>query len=281
MRAPTALAVERGRTRIGLWLSSWESDVRLTAEITKSSAIGVCLFGTASLESVMSKDAAPSDSTGPVNRHAPTAVERQRSQLERLLKDPVKPAFVPPPPKEKTIRPPREMMKNVQGSSAGAGSGEFHVYKASRRREYERLKLLEETSQKARCQLLLYIQPLISLQEVEEAAFERKRREAEELAESKTAKNRAKRQKKKERSKTKGSAPEGQGGGASDAPIKKRRLVNGQELVFRKPGEESDSDNEETVGPQVVPLVDTTESETPAETPQILDAPRITIHEDD
>jgi hypothetical protein len=75
-------------------------------------------------------------------------VERQRVQLDRLLKDPSKPAFVPNPPKEKNIRPAREMMKNVQGSSAGAGSGEFHVYKASRRREYERLKLLDETAQK-------------------------------------------------------------------------------------------------------------------------------------
>jgi hypothetical protein len=64
------------------------------------------------------------------------------------LKDPVKPAYLPPPPKEKTIRPAREMMKNVQGSSAGAGSGEFHVYKASRRREYERLKLMDEQMQK-------------------------------------------------------------------------------------------------------------------------------------
>jgi hypothetical protein len=87
-------------------------------------------------------------SEGPVNRHALTAVERQRAQLEKLLKDPAKPAYIPPPPKEQTIRPPREMMKNVQGSSAGAGSGEFHVYKAGRRREYERLKLLDETSQK-------------------------------------------------------------------------------------------------------------------------------------
>lgn len=39
-------------------------------------------------------------------------------------------------------------MKNVQGSSAGAGSGEFHVYKASRRREYERLQLMEEEAAK-------------------------------------------------------------------------------------------------------------------------------------
>ncbi|KAJ7783235.1 hypothetical protein B0H16DRAFT_1496051 [Mycena metata] len=206
-------------------------------------------------------------STGPVNRHALTAVERQRSQLDRLLKDPLKPAFVPPPPKEKTIRPAREMMKNVQGSSAGAGSGEFHVYKASRRREYERLKILEETSQK----------------EADEAAFERKRREAEEQAESKTAKNRAKRHKKKERSKTKGSAAEGQGdGGARDAPIKKRRLVNGQELVFRKPGEESDSEDEdEAVGPQAPTVPDIAELEIPADMPPVLDTPRITIHEDD
>jgi len=35
-------------------------------------------------------------------------------------------------------------MNNVQGSSAGAGSGEFHVYKASRRREYERLRAMDE-----------------------------------------------------------------------------------------------------------------------------------------
>lgn len=84
----------------------------------------------------------------PVNRHALTPVEKQRGQLEKLLKDPSKPAYIPPPPKDKLVRPPREMMKNVQGSSAGAGSGEFHVYKASRRREYERLKIMDEKAQK-------------------------------------------------------------------------------------------------------------------------------------
>jgi hypothetical protein len=83
----------------------------------------------------------PKDKT---NKHAKSATDHSRLQLERLMKDPSKPAFLPPPPKEKSIRPPREMIKNVQGSSAGAGSGEFHVYKASRRREYERLKLMEE-----------------------------------------------------------------------------------------------------------------------------------------
>jgi hypothetical protein len=42
------------------------------------------------------------------------------------------------------VRAPVEMMKNVQGSSAGAGSGEFHVYKQSRRREYERLRIMTD-----------------------------------------------------------------------------------------------------------------------------------------
>jgi len=54
-----------------------------------------------------------------------------------------------------------------------------------------------------------------------EAEFERKRREAEELAESKTAKNRAKRQKRKERTKTKGATGDrrrpGKNGGLSRA----------------------------------------------------------------
>ena len=48
------------------------------------------------------------------------------------------------------------MMKNVQGSSAGAGSGEFHVYKASRRREYERLKIMEEESMKVHALLICF-----------------------------------------------------------------------------------------------------------------------------
>ncbi|KAF5386222.1 hypothetical protein D9615_002231 [Tricholomella constricta] len=207
----------------------------------------------------------------PVNRHALTAVEKQRGQLEKLLKDPSKPAYVPPAPKEKTIRPPREMMKNVQGSSAGAGSGEFHVYKASRRREYERLKLLEETAQK----------------ELLEADFERKRREAEELAEAKTAKNRAKRQKKKERAKTKG-------GGAEDssmsqahddsevaAPVKKRRLVNGKELIFRQPGDDSNGEEEEErAEPNALDALSSSANVAISEAIQVVELPKITIHED-
>ncbi|KAJ2918064.1 hypothetical protein MD484_g2399, partial [Candolleomyces efflorescens] len=205
------------------------------------------------------------------HKHALTAVEKQRSQLERLLKDPSKPAYIPSAPKDKQIRPPREMMKNVQGSSAGAGSGEFHVYKAARRREYERLKMLEEASEK----------------ELITAEFEKKRKEAEDAAEAKTAKNRAKRQKKKGRAKAKGSKDAGSGdedkasGNAeSSAPLKKRRLVNGQELVFKRPGEESgdEDDDEAGIGPQAPQQPDIPEPE-PA--PLAIVETKITIIEDD
>lgn len=66
------------------------------------------------------------------------------SQLEKLLANPEREVALPEPVREKTLREPQEMIKNVQGSAAGAGSGEFHVYKASRRREYERVKLMED-----------------------------------------------------------------------------------------------------------------------------------------
>jgi hypothetical protein len=40
-------------------------------------------------------------------------------------------------------RTPKDTLKNISGSSAAAGSGEFHIYKHSRRREYERVKAME------------------------------------------------------------------------------------------------------------------------------------------
>lgn len=79
-----------------------------------------------------------------------TAAEKQAQAVERLLADPTREIKLPAGPKEKTLRAPREMMKNVSGSSAGAGSGEFHVYKHARRREYERVKMMEEQAQKVR-----------------------------------------------------------------------------------------------------------------------------------
>lgn len=82
-------------------------------------------------------------------RHHPTTpAEQQAAALSQLLAHPEREIKLPGPPKEKTLRAPRETIKNVTGSSAGAGSGEFHVYKHARRREYERIKLMEEKDSK-------------------------------------------------------------------------------------------------------------------------------------
>ncbi|CBQ68701.1 conserved hypothetical protein [Sporisorium reilianum SRZ2] len=121
-------------------------------------------------------DLATSGKKGKLSAH-----ERQAQAISKLLANPDKEIRIPDGPKEKSIRPPRDVMKNVTGSSAGAGSGEFHVYKQQRRREYERIQLMEEQNQK--------------LKEQEE--FDRKRAEAQHKDEAKTDKNRAKREKKK------------------------------------------------------------------------------------
>lgn len=112
------------------------------------------------------------------------------------------------------------------------------------------------------------------------------------MADAKTSKNRAKRQKKRERAK-KGpgeveSGPQTASGIKSDkaeVPIKKRRLVNGKELVFRRPGEDSDDEDDGNgrVPPQRMldSKQDEKEEEEPTPLPAVLDTPRIMIHEDD
>lgn len=78
-------------------------------------------------------------------------------------------------------RAPPEIVSNVQGSSAGAGSGEFHVYKASRRREYERLRAMDEEVEK----------------EKEDERYAREAEERRRKDEEETAKKRRKREMKK------------------------------------------------------------------------------------
>lgn len=81
-------------------------------------------------------------------RHNLTPAEKQALAVQKLMANADREVRLPGPSKEKHLRAPREMMKNVSGSSAGAGSGEFHVYKHSRRREYERIKLMEDKAKK-------------------------------------------------------------------------------------------------------------------------------------
>lgn len=76
-------------------------------------------------------------------------------------------------------------VRNVMGSSAGAGSGEFHVYRHLRRKEYARQKMIQSKSH----------------QELLDEEYQQKLEDNRKKAEEKTAKKRAKRLKKKNRSK--------------------------------------------------------------------------------
>ncbi|CAG8457067.1 16703_t:CDS:2 [Acaulospora morrowiae] len=83
------------------------------------------------------------------NKHRLKPVDIQRQQLERLLQRVEKPVNIPEITDKPKLKAPKDIVRNVQGSSAGAGSGEFHVYRAHRRREYTRLKIMEEEAKKS------------------------------------------------------------------------------------------------------------------------------------
>ncbi|KEF55196.1 uncharacterized protein A1O9_08850 [Exophiala aquamarina CBS 119918] len=116
-------------------------------------------------------------------RGADTALASQANEIENLFLDPNRQLNLPPPStaRKSSLPAPPEIVANVQGSSAGAGSGEFHVYKASRRREYERLRLMDEEAKKGE----------------DDEKWAREERERKERDEERTRKKREKRNKKK------------------------------------------------------------------------------------
>jgi hypothetical protein len=116
----------------------------------------------------------------PVKKRALSPSSKQSASIEALFANPDREIKVPTGPVKKTLAPPPEIVANVQGSSAGAGSGEFHVYKQSRRREYERVRMMEEEVEK----------------EDRDREWEGKQRELRQKDDKRTNKNRAKRQKK-------------------------------------------------------------------------------------
>jgi len=120
----------------------------------------------------------------PTKKRALTPVSKQAATVEALFAHPEKPVNLPTGPQSKTLAPPPEIVANVQGSSAGAGSGEFHVYKASRRREYERVRLMEDETER----------------EKKDREWEEKQAETKKKDEEKRSKNQKRRQKQKERS---------------------------------------------------------------------------------
>lgn len=119
----------------------------------------------------------------PTKKRALGPASQQSAQLEALFANPTKEINTSSPSTTKPAHAVPEIVANVQGSSAGAGSGEFHVYKASRRREYERLRAMDEEVEK----------------EEGDRKWEAEREERRKEEEEKLRRNREKREKAKAR----------------------------------------------------------------------------------
>ncbi|XP_068945535.1 PRKR-interacting protein 1 isoform X2 [Petaurus breviceps papuanus] len=109
------------------------------------------------------------------------AAEEQRLKLERLMKNPDKTVPIPEKINEWAPRPPPEFVRDVMGSSAGAGSGEFHVYRHLRRREYQRQDFMDAMAEKQKM----------------DAEFQERLQRNKMTAEEQTAKRRKKRLKRR------------------------------------------------------------------------------------
>lgn len=149
----------------------------------------------------------------PTKKRALTPATQQSAQVEALFANPDKAdAGLAIGAKARVANAPPEIVANVQGSSAGAGSGEFHVYKASRRREYERLRAMDEE---------------VKAEEAEKE-YQQKKEDLEKKDEEKLSKNRAKREKAKMRQERKKAGEKGamdvNGGSAKQngAAVKKK-----------------------------------------------------------
>lgn len=126
----------------------------------------------------MSKEAAEKK----VN-HPKSDADLQRIKIEKLMRKPDKAVYIPEPKKAWKPKAAPEFVRDVMGSSAGAGSGEFHVYRHIRQREFQREAYLDEMDKKQK-----------SDKEYQEILLANKKK-----AEEATAKKRAKRQRKKQK----------------------------------------------------------------------------------
>ncbi|KAK6745117.1 hypothetical protein RB195_011682 [Necator americanus] len=121
-------------------------------------------------------------------RRAHTATDLIRMRLERLQQNIHKPAPLPARRSDlKAPRPPPEFVRNVVGSSAAAGSAEYHIYRINRKKEQNRLDYIAKVAEK---------------EELDEE-YRIHKEEIERLEAERTAKKRAKRQRRKDAAKRK------------------------------------------------------------------------------
>uniref|UniRef100_A0A915ECR0 PRKR-interacting protein 1 n=1 Tax=Ditylenchus dipsaci TaxID=166011 RepID=A0A915ECR0_9BILA len=128
-------------------------------------------------------------------RRAKTAYDLIRLRLNRLEKNIDKPAPVPVRREELKPKSPADFIRNVVGSSAAAGSAEFHIFRNNRRKEMNRLEYIEKEA----------------VQKELDEEFETRHEKIREAEEARTAKKRQKRQRRKEKLKNKKKYKKGAG----------------------------------------------------------------------